>query len=196
MPDPQLPRVPREDPPPRLQSMWDAAMRDRGEADLIEVAGNAPDVLEWHYDSFYGRMFHGGRVEDRLKQLMRMKLSTLHGCAFCNRGNEKAALEAGVTRAQPDAPADPDAEAFDAQERALLPLCGQMTLANMEGWLDRPLYEALRAHFDDGEFFELGMCMAVLTGMAKFPFTFDLVSREAVCPIRRPHAAERARWNA
>lgn len=189
MPNPHLQRLPREALPPTLQALWDDAMRDREEADLIEVAGNAPEVLDWYYDSFYARLFHSGRLEPRLKQLARMKLSTMHGCAFCNRGNSKAALAAGVTQAQLDGLENPDSDVFDAAERAVLRLCEEMTLANMEGYLDKALYDALRAHFDDGQIFELGVCLAVLTGMAKFLFVFDLVSREANCPIAPPPAS-------
>ncbi|MDP6706050.1 MAG: carboxymuconolactone decarboxylase family protein, partial [Alphaproteobacteria bacterium] len=108
MPSPHLQRVPRDELPPTLRALWDDAMRDREEADLIEVAGNAPEVLSWYYDSFYARLFHAGRVAPRIKQLARMKLSTMHGCAFCNRGNSKAALAAGVAQAQLDALHDPE----------------------------------------------------------------------------------------
>jgi len=188
-PNPMLARIARADLPPRLAEMWDIAMRDRDEAVLFEVAGNAPEVIEWYYDRFYGEMFHQGRVEVRLKQLARYKLSTMHGCAFCNRGNEKAALAAGVTAAQIAALGDADAPVFDARERAVLRLCEQMALANMDGHLDGALHRELRAAgFDDGEVFELGVVMAVLTGMAKMLFVFDLVSREAVCPISPPGA--------
>ena len=188
-PNPMLARVRRADLPPRLAEMWDIAMRDRDEAILFEVAGNAPEVIEWYYDRFYGEMFHQGRVEVRLKQLARYKLSTLHGCAFCNRGNEKAALAAGVTAEQIAALEDVDADVFDARERALLKLCEEMALANMSGHLGAALHGELRAAgFDDGEIFELGVVLAVLTGMAKMLFVFDLVSREAVCPVRPPEA--------
>jgi AhpD family alkylhydroperoxidase len=167
--------------------MWDIAIRDRDEAVLFEVAGNAPEVIEWYYDRFYGEMFHQGRVEVRLKQLARYKLSTMHGCAFCNRGNEKAALAAGVTPEQIAALGNVEAAVFDNKERALLKLCEQMTLSNMEGNLSADLHAEMRTSgFDDGEIFELGVVMAVLTGMAKMLFVFDLVSREAVCPIRPP----------
>ena len=186
-PNPMLARIRREELPPRLAEMWDAAMRDRDEAVLIEVAGNAPEVLEWYYDRFYGEMFHKGRVAPRLKQLARMKLSTMHGCAFCNRGNEKAALAAGVTAEQIAALGDPEAPVFDARERAVLRLAEEMTLSNMAGHLGEELHRELRgAGFSDGEVFELGVVMAVLTGMAKFLFVYDLVSREAACPIAPP----------
>jgi alkylhydroperoxidase family enzyme len=189
MPDPHLKKIPRAELPQNLQILWDAAMRDRDEAVLIEVAGNAPEVLDWYYDSFYARMFFQGRVDTRIKQLARMKLSTMHGCAFCNRGNSKAALADGVSQEQLDALFEPNSPLFDDRERAVLRLCEEMTLANMDGYMNRGLYEALGAHFDDGEIFELGVCLAVLVGMAKFLFVFDLVSREDNCPISLPSAA-------
>jgi len=186
MPDPHLKKIPRAELPLQLQSLWDAAMRDRDEATLIEVAGNAPEVLDWYYNSFYAQMFFAGRVDTRIKQLARMKLSTMHGCAFCNRGNSKAALADGVTQEQLDALFDPSSSLFDGRETAVLRLCEEMTLANMDGYMDRGLYDALGDHFDDGEIFELGVCLAVMVGMAKFLFVFDLVSREANCPISMP----------
>ena len=118
--DPHLKKIPRAELGEDLAPLWDAAMRDRDEATLIEVAGNAPEVMDWYYNSFYARMFHGGRVEVRIKQLARMKLSTMHGCAFCNRGNSKAALADGVSQEQLDALFDPASALFDDRERAVL----------------------------------------------------------------------------
>ncbi|MEM9049345.1 MAG: carboxymuconolactone decarboxylase family protein [Pseudomonadota bacterium] len=186
MPQPHLRRFARDELPQAMRPLWDRAIRDRDEAVFIEAAGNAPEILDWYYNSFYAQVFYGGRVERRIKELARLKLSTRHGCAFCNRGNSKAALEAGVTQAQIDALDDSNAAVFDARERAVLLLCEEMALPNMAGSLDAPLYRALSDHFDDGQIFELGVCLAVLTGMAKFLFVFDLVSREASCPIAPP----------
>ena len=35
----------------------------------------------------------------------------------------------------------------------------------------------------------MGVVPAVLTGMAKHVFVFDLVDRKETCPVRRPEAA-------
>ena len=53
----------------------------------------------------------------------------------------------------------------------------------MNGQLTPALYASLRNHFDDGEIFELGLIAGILTGAAKFLFVFDLVEKEANCPI-------------
>ena len=71
----------------------------------------------------------------------------------------------------------------------MLRLGAEMVLPNMEGQLTPALHADLSAHFDDGEIFELGMVAAVLTGIAKFLFVYDLVEREAHCPIGPRKAA-------
>lgn len=183
MPDPLLQRVQSSEMSPAFRERWEQAVRQRGEGTLLEVGANAPELIEWYYDRFYGELFHHGRVDRRTKELLRLKLSTMHGCAFCNRGNRVAALQAGVTAAEIDALTDAANPIFSAPDRAVLRLAEEIALQNMNGALDAPLYRDLRVHFDDGQIFELGMVMAILTGMAKFLFVFDLVSREANCPI-------------
>jgi AhpD family alkylhydroperoxidase len=179
-PEPQLPRLDRDALPAPMQAAYDRALATRGDATFVQVAGHAPEVFQW-YGEFYQRVFYGGRVPVRIKELVRLRLSTVHGCAFCNKGNRQDALNAGATEAQIRAIDDPDAPVWAPDERAALRLAGTMTLTNPQGALDGPLYREARQHFDDAQLFELGMTMAVLTGMAKFLFTYDLVEKEDYC---------------
>lgn len=187
MPDPLLRRV-----EPDAMGDWlrDAYRQSRalqeskgGDATFYEIGANAPHMLEWYFKSFYAGVFYGGRVEVRIKELLRYRLSMTHGCAFCNKGNVEAARRAGVSDAQLDAIMNEENDAFSAKERAVLRLAAEMALPNMEGQLTPALYADLSAHFDDGEIFELGMVAAVLAGIAKFLFVYDLVEREAHCPF-------------
>jgi len=179
-PQPLLQRVPPEQLAESLRAARDRALAQRGDATFVEVAANAPHMFDW-YARFYSEVFYGGRVPARTKELLRLRLSTLHGCAFCNRGNRIDAARAGLSDAQLRAIDRPDADVWSDADRAVLELAGRMSLLQPGATLDAPLYADLRRHFDDGEIFELGMTMAVLTGMAKFLFTFDLVEREDYC---------------
>jgi AhpD family alkylhydroperoxidase len=183
MPDPALKRVPRAEMTPRLQEEHDAAMALRDDATLIEVGANAPELMAWYRDSFYAKVFYGGRVDVRTKELLRYRLSMTHGCAYCNRGNSAAALRAGVTEAQLARIMHLEDPVFDTRDRAVLKLADQVAMTNIHGNLDRALHAELAAHFDDAQIFELGMTAGMLTGMAKFIFVYDLVEREANCPI-------------
>lgn len=188
MPNPLLARIPRAQMTERLQREHDTSVALRDDATLIEVGANAPELLEWYRDSFYAKLFYGGRVDVRTKELMRYRLSMTHGCAYCNRGNSKAALKAGVTEDQLARVMNESDPVFDPKDRAVLKLADQIAMTNMNGTLDADLHQALREHFDDAQIFELGMVAGILTGMAKFIFVYDLVDKEANCPIRPcPH---------
>ncbi len=193
MPNPLLRRVAPEAMDGRLQNAYRASRSLQeskgGDATFFEIGANAPDLLEWYFKSFYGTVFYGGKVDVRFKELLRYRLSMTHGCAFCNKGNVEAARRAGISDAQLDAVMDETADVFSDAERAVLRLAAEMALPNMEGALSPALYGDLSAHFDDGQIFELGMVAGMLTGVAKFLFVYDLVEREAHCPIGPRRAA-------
>jgi AhpD family alkylhydroperoxidase len=192
MPNPMLKRVPRADMTERMRNDLDAALKIRDDATMIEVGANAPELMEWYKDSFYGKLFYGGRVDARSKELLRYRLSMTHGCAFCNQGNRVAARKSGVTEEQIANVMNENHACFSPKDRAILKVADQIAMTNMMGDLDRGLYNELRAHFDDAQIFELGMVAGILTGMAKFIFVYDLVEKEANCPVvpARRQAAE------
>ncbi len=184
MPNPVMPRVPRAAMNPRLQKDYDTALNLRDDATLIEIGAHAPELMEWYREGFYAKVFYGGRVAVRTKELLRYRLSMTHGCAYCNRGNSDAARKSGVSEAQLTHIMDENHAVFDTCDRAVLKLADQVAMTNQHGHLDSALYAELRAHFDDAQIFELGMTAGFLTGMAKFIFVYDLVEKEANCPFR------------
>lgn len=182
--------VPRDELAAPLQQVYDSAEQTAGDTDFVQAAANAPELLDWYFNDFYARVFYGEdtRVSVRVKEIVRLRLAKTHGCALCNRMDTAAALEAGLTQEQCDAlvpwPEAVDDRLFESDELAALGFADQIVLQNMHGHLDEDLYAGLRAHFDDGQIIELGMVMAVLTGMAKFLFVADLVPKEGNCPVR------------
>ena len=100
MPNPTLTRVKKDQMPENIQNDYNKALNIRDDATFMEIAANAPEVYDWYKDSFYGKIFYGGRVDVRSKELLRLRLSMTHGCAFCNKGNRVAANESGVTEEQ------------------------------------------------------------------------------------------------
>ena len=192
MPNPVLRRVPRAEMTPRLQAEYDSALQLRDDATLQQVGANAPELMAWYRDEFYAKLFYGGRVDVRSKELLRYRLSMAHGCAFCNKGNRVAAAKAGVTAEQLVHILDENHAVFSARDRAVLLVAEQIVMTNLHGSLTPALHALLRPHFDDAQIFELGMVAGILTGMAKFIFVYDLVEKEAHCPIVPPHEADEA----
>ena len=193
MPNPVITRITRDDLAPPLQAAWDQMTRISGEAVSIEVMANNPAAMGWYNDRFYGEFFNGGHpgftLDARTKEVLRLRLSKGHGCHVCNTHNEITAKEQGLTDAQIMGIAFPEPGLFDDKDMAVIDLAAEIDLGNQQGYLSAPLYARLRTYYDDAQIVEMGMLAAFLTGMAKFLFTFDLVTRDATCPIARPEAA-------
>jgi AhpD family alkylhydroperoxidase len=194
MADPAIPPLPREQLPDDLKPLFDTGVERTGDATIIAVMSHQPDVLRWYFGEFYDGLFYnnhpGTRVDVRTKELLRLKLSKQHGCQFCNRFNTVEALKSGITEEQVARIFEPEAACWDEKDRAVVALAEEMMLQNMSGHLSPELYARLRAHYDDGQIVEIGFIAAVLTGVAKWIFTFDMVNREETCPIERPRLLE------
>jgi alkylhydroperoxidase family enzyme len=178
-----LQRIPREQLSETAQVAWDQLNKLTNEPTFVEVFANAPDMLDFVMNQFYARIFFGGKVEQKYKQLVRLRLSLIHGCRTCNKQNVPGSLEAGVSQAQVDQIEDADNGPFTDAEKAVIKFAEQMALTNHEGKLDDALYADLHAHFSDAQICELGTVMAVIGGFAKLAFVMDLVEREDYCPF-------------
>lgn len=166
-----------------MQRAWDQALAMHGDTTFTEVAGNNPTMYDWYLEDFYQKVFYSGRLDRQIVELVRLRLANVHGCAFCNRSDTAAALAAGVSQEQIDELGNYEKGPFSESEKAALALADVMVLTNPRGAVTQSLYERCRKHFSDGELYELGMIMAVLCGMAKFIFAFDLVEKEDYCPF-------------
>jgi len=167
--------------PENMQAGWHQAMDLTGDATFIEVSGNNPDVYNWYLEDFYKKLFYSARLETTLVELVRLRLANVHGCAFCNKGDTAHALKSGITQIQIDALDDYQNGPFTDREKLALELADQMVLNKQSGHVGQELYDRAKVEFTDGEIYELGMIMAVLVGVAKFTFVFDLVEKEDYC---------------
>ncbi len=176
-------RIPRDELSEGHRLAWDTLNGLTGEPTFIEVFAQAPELLDFVMGSFYTDIFFGGRVDQRYKQLARLRLSQIHGCRTCNKQNVPGALEAGISQEQVDTLHDVDNGPFTEAERAVVKFAEQVALTNHQGHLDEELYGALSRHFSDAEICEMGTVMAVISGMAKLSFVMELVEREPNCPL-------------
>jgi len=167
--------------PDDLRQVWGTLDELTGEPTFVEVFAQAPELLDFVMRQFYGQIFFSGRVDERYKQLARLRLSQIHGCRTCNKQNVPGAKNSGFSDEQIAAMDKPAEGLFDEAELAVLEYAEQMALTNHDGKMDAALYAKLSAHFSDAEICELGTVMAVIGGMAKLSFVLDLVEREDYC---------------
>ncbi len=183
MADTLLSRIPRNRLPEQFHLAWDTMNQLTEEPTFVEVFANNPEMLDFVMNKFYGPVFFGGKVDNRYKQLARLKLSLEHGCRTCNKQNVPGALAAGLSQAQIDAMDSFETGPFTEAEKAVLAYASEVALTNVEGRLTPALYKRLRAHFADADILELGTAMAVISGMAKLSFVLNLVEKENYCPF-------------
>jgi alkylhydroperoxidase family enzyme len=189
MTDTPFTRTPRAELPGQFHLAWDTLNRLTGEPTFVEVFASNPAMLDFVMNRFYAGVFFGGEVEQRYKQLARLKLSLLHGCRTCNRQNVPGALEAGLSAAQVAAMDDFENGPFSEAEKAVIAYAAEVALTNPAGRLGRDLYARLRRHFSEAQLLELGVVMAIISGMAKLSFVLDLVEKEPYCAFAGGPAA-------
>lgn len=189
MADTLFTRTPRSELPERYHLAWDTLNRLTAEPAFVEVFASNPAMLEFVMNQFYAGVFFGGQVDQRFKQLARLKLSLLHGCRTCNKQNVPGALAAGISQAQVDAMDDFESGPFTEAEKAVIAYAGEVALTNPGGRMTPGLYRRLRQSFSEADILELGVTMAIISGMAKLSFVLDLVEKEAYCPFARAPAA-------
>ena len=178
-----LNRIPRDKLPDDLKGAWDYMQNLTGEPTFVEVFAQAPNLLNFVLGEFYQKIFFGGNVPNKYKQLLRLRLSIAHGCQTCNKQNVPGCIEAGYTQAHVNAIDDAENGPFTDAEKAVIAYTEQMILTNLEGNMTSELYARLKAHFSDPDILELGTCMAIVGGMAKLSFVLDLVAKEDYCPF-------------
>lgn len=183
MSSPLLKRVPYPHLPADLQAAFDASKKLRGDATFFEIFANNKELYDWYIDRFYGELFKSSRIEQKVKELARIKLSSEHGCKFCNQGNRNDALSCGLSEDQIDHLHDYENDLFSEKEKSVLRLADELKLTNYKGKLNESLYNNLRTFFDDATILELGLIMGMLSGIAKFLFVYDIVEKEENCPF-------------
>ena len=87
MADTPITRIPRDRLDSSWQQAWDMLDGLTGEPAFIEAMANAPELLNFAMVEFYQKIFFGGRVPEKYKQLVRLRLSLAHGCRSCNLQN-------------------------------------------------------------------------------------------------------------
>lgn len=181
MPDTLLSRVSPDQMPEGARIAWDALNDLTGEATFVEVFAKAPELLDFVMVKFYQEIFFNGRVDERYKQLARLRLSMNHGCRTCNLQNLAGVAEIGYSQEQIDAMWRQDYTGFGDDEAAVMELADEIALNNDQGKLTEGLHEKLRRHFSEEDILELGLCLAVIVGLVKLSFVFGLVQKEEYC---------------
>lgn len=107
-----------------------------------------------------------------LKELIKMRVSQMNGCAFCLNLHAPAARKVGVSQQQLDVLAAwRESPAFSARERAALAWAESLTLLDRTGAADHD-YTALAAEFTAQEQAELTLVITTINAWNRFAVGF------------------------
>ena len=77
-----IPGVAFEQMDPAMRRRAEAAAELTGDIRFIRAIAAAPHMVDFYFGDFYENVFFGGEVPVVTKELVRLRLSNLHGCAF------------------------------------------------------------------------------------------------------------------
>jgi len=147
-----------------------------GDLTFYRWAANAPEIAEFYWGAFYRDLFFRGELPLRLKELVRLRLAGLTGCAFCSAGDRASAMANGVSESEVDAAFAGDAAAFiDLEEAAALRVAEAVAAGE-------PGAAADLAVFAPKQGVELVIVTGVLAGVGRMLLATGFVP--AVCPVR------------
>lgn len=111
-------------------------------------------------------------IPQALRELLKMRVSQINGCAFCLNLHAAEARAAGISQQKLDVLAAwRESPAFDAQERAALAWAEALTRLEETGAPDSD-YQLLAAAFDERERVELTLVITTINAWNRFAVGF------------------------
>lgn len=112
------------------------------------------------------------KIDHLLKDLVRLRVSQINGCAFCLDMHAADARKAGETdRRLATLAAWREAPFFTERERAALEWAESLTLVSQTHVPDA-VWEAVRPHFNDAELVELTLLITSINSWNRFAIAF------------------------
>ncbi|TMV73278.1 carboxymuconolactone decarboxylase family protein [Thioclava sp. BHET1] len=107
-----------------------------------------------------------------LRELIKMRVSQINGCAYCLNMHAPDARAAGISQQKLDVLAAWwESPAFDDRERAVLAWADALTRIEQTGAPDAD-YQALEAHFDARERVEVTLAITTINAWNRFAVGF------------------------
>lgn len=130
--------------------------------------GHSPKMATAYYE-YWDTTHRHGAVDHKIKELMRIAISTLLGCEFCADQRSVVAVQDGLLEEEAVACAAPDFNHPDPRTRAALRFARALALDSPStpvAW--DPVYSELHEVFGEAEIVELGCFGAIALGGVKF----------------------------
>lgn len=167
----KIPYVEKGDAPENIQGMYEVLQKKFGVVpNVIKAMANSPELLSG-FMPFLGAALGPSKVSGNIKELAILTTSKLNGCTYCTAHHTAAGKRAGLTDEKIAAADDPNSDALDGMEKAVVRYSSE--LAKNVAASDEALSE-LRKYFDDGQIAEITMVAGVFHVLTRFADTFKV----------------------
>lgn len=143
--------------------------------------GHHPALLEQYLAFFWPMHTNEGSdaavLDPRLKELVRLRIAELNGCAACAAHRYQEASVVGESDAT--AALGGEAAAFSEREQVAIAFAERMALDHHS--IDDAYMAGLRRHFSEAEVLELGMMIGLYIGFGRLLAALQLET--VACPI-------------
>ncbi|MET8413064.1 carboxymuconolactone decarboxylase family protein, partial [Streptomyces sp. NPDC005195] len=153
--------------------------------------GNSPGLLA-KYLPFLGQLNGPGALEQRIKELVAVRIAVLNHCRYTASHRCTSALAKGVELDELAAVASGELKGFTEQERLALQLAEEMTVAlpkapveSSPTGVSASVRDDVQRMFDAPELVELVMCISMWNALSRFHrvMAFELDMPEAPAPV-------------
>ncbi len=167
---------------PDLRQYMDGYREMVGDTAFSRMMANVPDIFVKFNDLYLATL--NGNVEPALKELGRLRLSTLNGCENCRYGNAFFARKNNISQRKIDEITKyATSDAFSERERAALSLADRYIQLVAPKPLEPEFLANLRKHFSDPDILELCSFFALTMGFQRTNAILDL---EYSCALPAP----------
>lgn len=180
---PDLPLVDRDRLPDALRGQVERLESLGADTTFHRFVAHSAPVATFYWEDFYQRLFYGGTLPVRTKEVVRLALAALGGCTFCRAGDIDAARRQGLSDVEIDGLLALDPTPLPERDRVAVDLAVRLSPFPDE----RPMAEAdwvrLRTHFSDEEVAELLLVTSVLAGVGRMLSTAGFIPRHCKIPV-------------
>ena len=140
-------------------------------AEFVSVLAHSPRIAERFFD-LYGEFWQNGTVDQRIKEITRIRNARVTDCGFCKRVRFDGARAEGLEETEVNDIDEGFQTRFGARETAALELTD--AIIGDPRRLSDSTKQKLREHFTDEQIAELGIGVGLFIGLAKVLITLGL----------------------
>lgn len=137
----------------------------------IDLEKSAPDVFKRMLG--FEALLKRGRIDSKLQELVKIRVSQINGCAYCLDMHTKDARQAGETEQRLYClSAWRESPFYSERERAALLWAERLTRIS-EYEISDELFDQVRTHFDEEELVYLTMMINMINSWNRFAISFQ-----------------------